>query len=410
MVMIIGLPFPSIRILVIVLSLVGIGQAHGKKTKKGKDNIFEKKRGNIPEKYLKTIPNDVINAFKTRQGIMADWELDLEVIDTYDNTIRFPESDIVVSLNNLEPYSVLASSGAANCYKEDVQIPCGDPTVYVGYDEKSGSRIQVNKDDDQVIESIILRRENVPDGTMIKETLQAITGLGKKWKGGQLFASVPTNALDATFYKQYSMESLKIPPNGVRSLRHNTIPNDEIVIVQNVTSVNIGARRPNRHRRLACGTTFREIELAVAVDSTFCEQVGGSKNAQPTVNRILADVTEEYEIDGLCWKVTMVHYEEVSCPCFLLVLVSRHHSRLLTRANFFCLVNSTVTKLQIPSRIALEVVVELPSNVFEVFGIVTGKMSTKMSLNSFRGRQLVQVVSSVAPTSMVPVLDPLNMV
>ena len=318
----IALPLRSIRFWVVLLSLFGIGQANGKKKKdngKTKDNIFDKKLGNIPDKFLKSIPKDVINAFKTRQGIKADWKLDYEMIDTYDNTIHFPESDIVVSLNNLEPYSLLASSGAANCYKEDVQIDCGDPTVFVGYDEPSGSRIQVNKNDDQVIESIILRRDNVQDGTIIKETLQAITGLGKKWKGGQLFASVPTEALDAKFYKQYSMESLEIPPNNdVRSLRYNKIHNEEnIIIVQNVTAVDVSARPSRQHRRLAtCGTTFREVELAVAVDSTFCEQVGGTKNARPTVNRILADVTEEYEIDGLCWKVTMVHYEEVSVPVF----------------------------------------------------------------------------------------------
>ena len=61
--------------------------------------------------------------------------------------------------------------------------------------------------------------------------------------------------------------------------------------------------------------SFREIEVAIAVESSFCAAVG-PENALMVVQRIINDVSAEYEISGLCWKVSMVHYEQVSENCF----------------------------------------------------------------------------------------------
>ena len=74
----------------------------------------------------------------------------------------------------------------------------------------------------------------------------------------------------------------------------------------------------------------REIELAVAVDSTFCQDVGGTSKARSVVNRIITDVTEEFEISGLCWKVTISHYEEVSSSILHLSILLRVYLYLLT--------------------------------------------------------------------------------
>ena len=355
---------------------------------------------------MRKVPKKAIRRFKRRQGIKDSWNLQFTILNKCDNTIIFPDGNIVVSLDNLEPYDTMASSGNAKCYKEDIlQDDCGEPTVFIGQHDDT-SRIQLNTDDNGVTESIILRSTQ-DDDTASKQVLYPVTErLGKKWIGIKLFAYVPSSALDIdNVYSQYKLQSIEIPDetgddeaNDVRrlvssSLRHRTAGSKSDIFVDspaagssNTTTITYPLYYPQqvplndddsdillspsisvggnvtaaasaaaagivtttpRWRSLQSQTVqrqsqrqlnhesctddnSREIELAVAVDSTFCQDVGGTSKARSVVNRIITDVTEEFEISGLCWKVTISHYEEVSSSILHLSILLRVHLYLLT--------------------------------------------------------------------------------
>ena len=63
-----------------------------------------------------------------------------------------------------------------------------------------------------------------------------------------------------------------------------------------------------------CNLPLREVEMAIAVDKTFCDQFGDgtSEKARAKVENIIADVNYEYLMNNLCFVVTIKHYEDVS--------------------------------------------------------------------------------------------------
>lgn len=54
---------------------------------------------------------------------------------------------------------------------------------------------------------------------------------------------------------------------------------------------------------------YKEIELAIAFDSTFCQEHGGERKAVSNIIHIMTLVSLRYEQNGLCTKVRLSHLE-----------------------------------------------------------------------------------------------------
>ena len=260
-----------------------------------------------------------------------------------------------LDLRDLQPYTTFTST--AQCYSEDVLVPCPteqDTILFEKYDTDNSVHIQVSKSvENGKIDTITIRKTKLSSGGNngdgdddngdidtnfnVPTTLQSIgNGLDT------VFAYVPYEALDTTYMNSFKMQSQEIPTTsetppttktrGGRHLRsrdnsilHQTIhQNIQNVIDNNENDSDAGYHRTLKKekdqppRQLEECDTFREVELAVAVESSFCSKAGGGATendkigkAKREVDKIIANVSKEYEMDGLCMKVSIVHYEEV---------------------------------------------------------------------------------------------------
>lgn len=55
--------------------------------------------------------------------------------------------------------------------------------------------------------------------------------------------------------------------------------------------------------------TIREVEVAIAYDSTFCSQFGDRSLADSEIERILSESSMKYEVSGLCFELKLVHID-----------------------------------------------------------------------------------------------------
>jgi hypothetical protein len=59
---------------------------------------------------------------------------------------------------------------------------------------------------------------------------------------------------------------------------------------------------------------LRVIETAIAVESSYCEGIGGSNSVDTSVNNIMARVAVEYEQPGLCFTAAISYFEKYCNP------------------------------------------------------------------------------------------------
>jgi hypothetical protein len=73
-------------------------------------------------------------------------------------------------------------------------------------------------------------------------------------------------------------------------------------ISSNVVFANAGSTRA------ACGS-FRNIEVAIAFDSSFCDKYGSASAAQTRVETIVGLASQRYEVQGLCTRLQISNIE-----------------------------------------------------------------------------------------------------
>lgn len=198
------------------------------------------------------------------------------------NSIKFSNGD-EVSLDGLEPLSVF--SPGAKCWEGEKKVACPETTVFTRAVDHDGSKVVVAKDKSG---KIIKVRKKKLDGD--SETLHAIEGDNNE----MYFASLPDDAVDEEFFASFIMRNKDVEDRLGRELRG--------------IAKEVKAPMENRKLQSTC-TQFREIELAVAVESSFCAQIGAN-NIDAKVQSIVADMASDYEQNNLCFTVTMVHYEK----------------------------------------------------------------------------------------------------
>ena len=301
------------------------------------------------------IPDHVLDMFKSSHGIKADYELDLQYLylnlagdgqqdgegtttTTPTPTLMLPDGVTSVTLDQLEP-EIVFSSGC-ECFKEDVLVPCPtmeESTVYSQYTPDNSQKIQVNYNGKGDVQSITVRSIS---GGHPPITFEAVSD--------GIVTHIPDEALDEAYWSRFKMKNENRHGDNddgrVRNLRktvdkkikqeqakmekaesdYKSLDKAVVSTKDDATLTASENGQPQQQKRRKLCDSFREIEVAIAVESSFCDDVGAA-NAQGVVESIMADVSAEYEMDGLCFKATIVHYEEVSLLsiCIVLVYVSQ---------------------------------------------------------------------------------------
>ena len=73
------------------------------------------------------------------------------------------------------------------------------------------------------------------------------------------------------------------------------------------------ASRTKRRDNIKC-SSYRQIDLAIAYDSSFCAEFNGSEEANAHVFKIISMVSSKYQQEGLCVKVKLSHLESFCSP------------------------------------------------------------------------------------------------
>ena len=212
------------------------------------------------------IPEHVLEKFKEKQGIKADFELPLQALGP-DKKLKLADGSSI-TLTDLQPKSVFAAS--ARCYDDGQLVPCPSSTVSTRTD--ANTSILVAHDAAGNVASVKVRQGQGP-----AQVFQAVTP--------GVFTSIPDEALDPDFASRFILQDKDTQVR--RQLR----------------------QRVERQLQGPC-TEFRVVEVAVAVESSFCADVGGTNNVDAKVQSIMADVAFDYEQEGLCFTTVISHYEK----------------------------------------------------------------------------------------------------
>ena len=197
-----------------------------------------------------------------------------------DNSVKFPDGT-TVSLDGLAPLPVF--SKRAKCWDGKTKVHCPEPSVFSRI-EKDGSKVLVAKDNKGKIQSIRVKKSNGPSET-----------LHSAGDDSDMFVYIPDDAIDEDFYGRFTMAE-KVFENVGKNVRRQ---------LRGISDKEV----PQKRTLQTTCTQYREIELAVAVESSYCAKYG-SNQVEAKVQSIVADVAADYEQDGLCFTVSMVHFEK----------------------------------------------------------------------------------------------------
>lgn len=251
----------------------------------------------VPEQQQPVVVADaVLQNFRQRQGIKPDYDLQLQAIDSTgsgEGDISLPDG-AVVSLDNMEPRSIF--SATAQCFQDGELSACPESTVFMKMDEENGRRTLMAKDENGDMTSIMVTTPSQESSTSDHVLLFEAVAPG-------IVALIPQEAYNEAYYDQFILAdplSSSLDEKLHRHLRKEGIrmSHDKQRQLQNDEPC----------------VEYREIEVALAIDSSFCEGVGGPDAVGPMINSIMARVAVEFEAPGLCFTAVISHLEEFCVP------------------------------------------------------------------------------------------------
>lgn len=176
-------------------------------------------------------------------------------------------------------------SASCRCFDDDVEYTCPESTVSTMTTD-DGKKILVNKNKKGEIISITAKHKNGHS-----QSLQAVSP--------GVLAYIPPGDFDEEVASKFIFKAEELPDRIRRNLRsHSKLQQDR------------------RQLQASCNGQFREIEVAIAVESSFCSknQVINAGGPDNFVQTLMSDVSAEYEMDGLCFRAVISHYEKFCNP------------------------------------------------------------------------------------------------
>ena len=246
------------------------------------------------------VPDHVLAKFKTKHGVKANANLPLQDINNSSNNrkqVNLPDGTSITlddDDDSLTPINIFKST--ASCYEDGQQISCptSNPTTFTKVE--NGYKVLISKSHNGKIRSIKARKQvssNAQGGTGSQVyTLQAVSD--------DVVTYIPDEAIDDDFFSKFILKD-QASGDIRRALRGKILDDPD----------EAAANESGEHRQLQSSScsSFRTIELAVATDSSFCSDAGGSGAVEAVVIEIISDVSFDYEQDNLCFEVKLSHFE-----------------------------------------------------------------------------------------------------
>jgi hypothetical protein len=234
-----------------------------------------------------SISEEVLVDFRQSQGIKPDYQLPIQTISE-DNTVTLPDGT-VVSLSDMKPRSYFTSS--AECFENDRRTRCPQPTVSVKTDAENGLKvIAANNEHGELLNILV-----IDETSGMQVSLEAIAP--------GYVTYIPVDAYDPDYYNQFILED----PVGANDVDEESIRRRRVLKREHTDE-------PKTRQLQADCTQLRVIETAIAVESSYCEKIGGSNSVDASVNNIMARVAAAYEQPGLCFTATISHFEKYCNP------------------------------------------------------------------------------------------------
>jgi Metallo-peptidase family M12 len=206
-----------------------------------------------------------------------------------DATIILADASTIY-LGDMSPRSYFAPS--ANCFENDRPIPCPDSTIVTKTDAKTGFTIIASKRKQNGELSSISVRDTINSGHRVP--IQS--GVSKKNRND----ADPIAGANGEDHRSSSKLLTEAITSSVKVNVRRYLHKEQEMELQGVSGS-------------PC-TSYREIELAVVAESSFCQAVGGPTNVDMAVDVIVANVASEYEINSLCFTIVITHYEKHCDP------------------------------------------------------------------------------------------------
>ena len=199
-----------------------------------------------------------------------------------DNSLKFPSGFLAV-LDNLERSVIVDKS--TECKSENHVVDCRPTPVFVKRMEEETIIVNYNIEE-TIIESVRLKKR--AGESELCELVE-----------GKYYTCIPPEAYDEELTNKFVVQEKTV--HGVsRSLRRK---------LRGESVLSFEEDEAQRKLQSTC-TSYREVEVAVAVESSYCAYVGGEAKVDGAVATIMEEVSNDYEQNGLCWKVKVVYLEK----------------------------------------------------------------------------------------------------
>jgi hypothetical protein len=237
-------------------------------------------------KVNRLLSEDMVVDFKRGMGLKKDFELSMQEIDSGEGS--FEANGRVYSLSGLTPYNVYADGVDSMLVDGEVIPLMNHTTTFLGEDLDGGTTFLVVKGTKGEVRDIDFVNA---DGSVTQITEVA----------AGIYATVPPDAYDLE-----ADSSVFLGGDYTKDPKGLVPPSGRTLLEAPATNA---TRQDERSLQASC-SSFRNLEVAIAFDSSFCARFGGYNRAREEVERIVTTAsTSWYRRPGLCVNVLINRLE-----------------------------------------------------------------------------------------------------
>lgn len=267
------------------------------------DNFFPQNGLHDLLQSLQIEEDTILTNFRRDQYLFLDdvFSLPLQVIDSSNPIIKV--KGIEYSLDGAIPAQVFSPRTGASIFLDGMPIfGTSSPEVNLYVKETLNKTFVITKDDtndNDEIQSITIFYKNInePNVDLVRVTPDGI------------FLTIEGDDIDYSRLNQLFVYG-GLNTGGSVDVNDN-ISSTSSVYQQysKVSDIGEGSSDSEVVQEFNLCNTYREIDLAVAFDSTFCQELGGYSASITEIARIISGVSLIFQQKGICMKIYLSHVE-----------------------------------------------------------------------------------------------------
>jgi len=224
---------------------------------------------------LQSTSNNDLNIFKTKHNILKDANIPIQTVSS-SNSLQFQGKTYYLNDDSYQPVQVF--SNHATYTLDGVDGPL--PSSYIFQKQDSHEIVTITKN--------------------IEQKTQTVTIVNKKDRRTAEMSEVTPGVFATTQAEDYDYININ------SKYHYGDTDVKEKVIFETAGNHNIQSKTSSIQS--PC-TSYKELEVAIAYDSSFCSDLGSSSNADEKVMSLITAVSDKYRQDGVCVEVVISHLE-----------------------------------------------------------------------------------------------------